>query len=467
MIHLGDRPIGEGAPVFFIAEAGVNHNGSLKMAKELIDVAVEAGADAVKFQTYVAENVMTKDAEKASYQKEVTGSGETQYEMVKKMELNEEQHQELVEHCRRRGIMFLSTPFDFASIELLAKLEVPAYKISSGDLTNLPFLRALAEKKKPIILSTGLATLGEVEEAVQCIEGAGCHDLILLHCTTSYPTQYTDIGWQNFQSWIHAGFDNILYTPNGKLHRLLTKLAFENLVHPFQPFIIGQRQIGPRFSALYKIPLIFYGENQAEYGNDIAENDKPTMEESFFADTRDLDKLYLGGVSARDLINDYKVDIRDLNPYLPVDGELLHKIGTQVHYLSYYIKWDPQECYHYAAKHTGFKENPERTEGSYTRYSSIDDKIDPLHYYTTFIKFGIGRATYDTSQEIRNGKITREEGVALVRKYDAEFPAKYFKEILEYMDITEERFWEIIDRARSPHLWKKENGEWKLRYQVT
>jgi N,N'-diacetyllegionaminate synthase len=204
MIHLGDRPIGEGAPVFFIAEAGVNHNGSLKMAKELIDVAVEAGADAVKFQTYVAENVMTKDAEKASYQKEVTGSGETQYEMVKKMELNEEQHQELVEHCRRRGIMFLSTPFDFASIELLAKLEVPAYKISSGDLTNLPFLRALAEKKKPIILSTGLATLGEVEEAVQCIEGAGCHDLILLHCTTSYPTQYRDVNLRAMLTLKHA-----------------------------------------------------------------------------------------------------------------------------------------------------------------------------------------------------------------------------------------------------------------------
>lgn len=281
------------------------------------------------------------------------------------------------------------------------------------------------------------------------------------------PHQYTDIGWKNLQSWIHSGLDNILYSPNGKLHRLLTRLAFENLVHPFQPFIIGQRLIGPRFSALYGIPLIFYGENQAEYGNNIEENDRPTMNSEFYSEKRDIDRLYLGGVSARELIKGYGVDIRDLNPYLPVDGEILRKIGTQVHYLGYYLKWDPQECYYYAAEHTGFQANTERTEGSYSKYSSIDDKIDPLHYYTTYIKFGIGRATYDSAQEIRNGKINREEGVALIKRYDSEFPSKYFKEILEYMDITEERFWEVIDKARSPHLWKKENGEWTLRHQVS
>ncbi len=280
------------------------------------------------------------------------------------------------------------------------------------------------------------------------------------------PHRYTNIGWANFQEWIHSGFDNMLYTPNGNLHRLLTKLAFENLVHPFQPFIIGQRHIGPRFSSFYKIPLVFYGENQAEYGNNIKENDKPTMNTSFYAESRDLDKLFLGGISARQLTDEYGVDGRDLNPYLPVDGNQLEKIGTQVHYLSYYLKWDPQECYYYAAEHTGFQANTERTEGSYSKYSSIDDRIDPLHYYTTFIKFGIGRATYDSAQEIRTGKITREEGVALVHRYDSEFPAKYFGEILEYMDISEERFWEIIDKARSPHLWVKDNGKWILRHQV-
>lgn len=281
------------------------------------------------------------------------------------------------------------------------------------------------------------------------------------------PHIYTDIGFKNFQSWIHSGLDNYLYTSNGKLHRMLTRLAFENLVHPFQPFIIGQRLIGPRFSALYGIPLVFYGENQAEYGNNIKENDSPKMATSFYENTRDLDLVHLGGLSVNELITSHNLDIRDLNPYLPVDGDRLKQIGTQVHYLGYYLKWDPQECFYYASENTGFQANTERTEGSYSKYSSIDDRIDPLHYYTTFIKFGIGRATYDAAQEIRTGKITREEGVTLVQRYDAEFPAKYFKEILDYMDITEERFWEVIDKARSPHLWDYQNGAWKLRYQVT
>lgn len=280
------------------------------------------------------------------------------------------------------------------------------------------------------------------------------------------PHKYTEIGFNNFQSWIHSGFDNILYSPNGSVHRLLTKLAFLKLAHPFQPFIIGQRQIAPRFSTLYHIPLVFYGENQAEYGNNIAENDKPTMKQDFFAEQLDFDKMHLGGVSINQLISDYKVSLNDLNPYLPVDIEKIQKVKTEVHYLSYYLKWDPQECFYYAAENTKFRPNTERTEGSYSKYSSIDDKIDPLHYYTTFIKFGIGRATYDSSQEIRNNKITREEGVALVKKYDAEFPSKYFKEILDYMEITEEQFWTTIDQARSPHLWMNVGGEWKLRHPI-
>ena len=134
--------------------------------------------------------------------------------------------------------------------------------------------------------------------------------------------------------------------------------------------------------------------------------------------------------------------------------------------MGYYMKWDPQEAYYFAVEHTDFEANSERTEGTYSKYNSIDDKSDPYHYYTTLIKFGIGRATYDASQEIRNHKITREEGVALVKKFDHEFPKKYFKDLLEYMDMTEKRFWELIDKFRSPHIWKKENGEWKLRKAV-
>jgi N-acetyl sugar amidotransferase len=280
------------------------------------------------------------------------------------------------------------------------------------------------------------------------------------------PHLYTDVGFRNLHKWIDSGLDNLLLTPNGKVHRLLTRLAFENLVHPFQPFIVGQRHIAPRMSALYGVPLVFYGENQAEYGNNIQENFSPTMKPDFFGGNRDPQAVVLGGVKGDELIRSYGVDPRELDPYLPTDDARLRSVGTTVHYLGYYLKWDPQECYYYAAEHTGFSVNDERTEGSYSKYSSIDDRIDPLHYYTTFIKFGIGRATYDAAQEIRNRKITREEGVALVRRYDDEFPHKYFREILDYMDITEQRFWEVIDRARSPHLWKRDDGVWSLRRAV-
>lgn len=280
------------------------------------------------------------------------------------------------------------------------------------------------------------------------------------------PHIYTEIGFKNFQKWIHAGFDNILFTPNGKVHRLLTKLAFVNLLHPFQPFIIGQRHIAPKISARHGIPLIFYGENQAEYGNNIEENFKPTMNPSFFEAERDLDAIVLGGVPARQLLTSHGLSENDLEPYMPADREQLRQVGTVVHYLGYYLKWDPQECYYYATEHTGFSSNDERTEGSYSKYSSIDDRIDPFHYYTTLIKFGIGRATYDAAQEIRNHKITRDEGVRLVKRFDSEFPEKYFKEVLEYMDLSKEQFWQLVDDARSPHLWRRDGDTWSLRHAV-
>ena len=282
------------------------------------------------------------------------------------------------------------------------------------------------------------------------------------------PHMHTDIGWQNFRAWIDSGLDNLLYTPNGRLHRLLTRLAFENLVHPFQPFIVGQRLVGPRVSALYGIPLVFYGENQAEYGNAIDENERPTMDPSFFVAEDDaLEAVVLGGVRGPDLIEGHGVTLGELAPYRPVAAERLREVGTEVHYLGFYLSWDPQEVYYYAAEHTGFTPNDVRTEGSYSKYSSIDDRIDPLHYYTTLVKFGIGRATYDAAQEIRNGKITREEGVALVQKFDSEFPARYFNETLKYMGVSEQRFHEVIDGARSPHLWHRtDDGTWQLRHTV-
>ena len=279
------------------------------------------------------------------------------------------------------------------------------------------------------------------------------------------PHEYTEIGWQNFQRWIEiGGFDNVLITPNGRVHRLLTKLAFQNLCHPFQPFIIGQKIVGPRLALQYKIPLIFYGENQAEYGNDVSDNETSIMNNKFFHGSQDNKDLLIGGVPADKLITDYKIRESDLSIYKPIENK--QNIDLNMHYLGYFLKWDPQEMYYYAVENTGFRPNSERTEGSYSKYSSIDDKMDTLHYFTSFIKFGLGRASYDASQEIRNKKITREEGVALVKKYDAEPPKKYLQDMLNYMDISNDDFWEIIDKNRSKKLWKKENNKWVLTHQV-
>lgn len=280
------------------------------------------------------------------------------------------------------------------------------------------------------------------------------------------PHKYTDIGWKNFESWVHVGgMDNIMFTPNGHLHRFLTREAFLNLLHPFQPFIVGQRIIGPSMAAKFGVKLVMYGENQAEYGNDPADNLQPTMDRKFFS-IGDPSEMVLGGRSIKSIIAEGRFALNDFAPYIPPRTDLPGIKDVNVHYFGFYQKWDPQECYYYAVENTGFQANSERTEGTYSKYSSIDDKIDMFHYYTTLAKFGIGRATYDAAQEIRNGKITREEGVRLVKKYDQEFPRKYFKDFLEYVSLTEEEFHATVDRFRSPHLWAHHNGEWKLRHAV-
>ncbi len=177
---------------FIIAEAGVNHNGSIELAKKLITAAAGAGADAVKFQTFKSEDLVSINAQKAEYQKHTTDSMESQLEMIKKFELSIKDHQELVAYAKNMKIMFLSTPFDERSVDLLIELGVPIIKIGSGEVTNHPFLRYVSGKGMPIILSTGMSTLEEVAEAVSVIRKAGCKDLVLLHCTSNYPARQED-----------------------------------------------------------------------------------------------------------------------------------------------------------------------------------------------------------------------------------------------------------------------------------
>jgi hypothetical protein len=157
----------------------------------------------------------------------------------------------------------------------------------------------------------------------------------------------------------------------------------------------------------------------------------------------------------------------DLQPYASAPLADVERAQIEFHYMSFYKKWVPQDNYYYAIENTGFTPNEERTQGSYSKYSSIDDKIDVFHYFLSMIKFGMGRATWDASQEVRSGKITREEAVALVHRYDTEFPDRYFGEFLEYTGIDEDTFWGAVDGFRSPHLWTKNKNEWALRHQVS
>jgi N-acetyl sugar amidotransferase len=278
------------------------------------------------------------------------------------------------------------------------------------------------------------------------------------------PFMYTDYGYRNFRNWIEiGGFDNISYNWNGRVMKLVTRLGIENLLHPFQTFILGQKNVAPRLAIKFGVPLIMYGENEAEYGNPIADNATSLRDKSFYT-MRHLDEVSLGGVPIKELQEKHKVPLADLMPYLPVDYRDLERSNIEVHYLGYYVKWTPQEAYYYAAENCGFKARPFRTQGSYSKYNSIDDKIDDLHYYTTYIKFGIGRATYEAAQEIRNKHLTREEGLALVKRFDGEFPDRYFKEIMEFVGMKPERFHELCDEFRSPHLWAKADGKWRLRH---
>ncbi|OGP16185.1 MAG: LPS biosynthesis protein [Deltaproteobacteria bacterium GWA2_55_82] len=280
------------------------------------------------------------------------------------------------------------------------------------------------------------------------------------------PILYTDYGHSNFKNWIEVGgFDNLTFKQNGKVMRLLTRLSIENLLHPFQTFILGQKNLAPKLAALYRIPLVIYGENEAEYGNPIADNSNSIRDKSYYT-MKNLGEVCLGGVPMPRLVDDYGLRLSELMAFMPVEAAEIEKVNLEVHYLGYYLKWVPQECYYYAVEHTNFQARPFRTQGTYSKYNSIDDKIDDLHYYTTYIKFGIGRATYDASQEIRNRHLTRDEGVALVKRFDGEFPDRYFKEVMDYIGMKPERFLELCDTFRSPHLWKKTGGEWRLRHTV-
>ena len=284
------------------------------------------------------------------------------------------------------------------------------------------------------------------------------------------PLQHTDIGFKNFQSKIKSGFTNILYSPNGNFQRRLARLCFEQLGDAFHVFVLGQHNFPFHMALKFNIKLIFYGENgSAEYADDPMGADMPYHPTSQFVHQYfkgvTFEKLLKFGIENTNYLTKKYFTDSELEFYkIPKISKLKKAKIIGKYFYSYFHKWNPQENFYYCSDNTGFKANPERTEGTYSKYASLDDKMDGFHYYMRYIKFGLGRCTEDASQEIRNGYLTREEALLLMKKYEGEFPKKYFKDFLEYLNITEKHFWKIVDSWRSKYLWKKINNKWKLKY---
>jgi N-acetyl sugar amidotransferase len=278
------------------------------------------------------------------------------------------------------------------------------------------------------------------------------------------PAMYTEIGLKNFRSWIDSGLDNILVSPNGQVHRTLTRLAFKNLGHPFQPFVFGQHSVGARVAIEKDIGLVLYGDWYAEKGTGkVMKMERAKVDPRLYS-TLD-DDIYFGGVHVNDLRR-HGIGEEDLNLYLPMSPGLCD--GLDVHYLPYYLNYDPQRSYKYAAERTGFEVNPDgRTPGTYTTFQSLDDRVDDFHHYMWYIKTGRGRCTEDASLDIRNGHMTREKGVALVHMHDGEFPQRHFKDFLDYINMDVNGFWQTVDRFRPDHIWRCRGGEWELRQKVS
>lgn len=279
-------------------------------------------------------------------------------------------------------------------------------------------------------------------------------------CVTWAPLLPTEIGRRNLDAFIHSGFNHVLGTPNPVVTRKLTQLSFAHLGDPFQPFIYGQTNYPMHMAVKHDVQLIMYGENgEVEYGGDMKNAFRPTRE------IADHDKHYFSGLPP-EFWAEHGVSLADLHPFMAPPYQSIVDNRTEIHFMGYYRFWDPQENFYYCVENTGFAPNTERSEGTYSKYASLDDRIDGYHYYLGFIKFGIGRTTSDTAHEIRDHKITREEGVALVRRYDGEFPQRYFRDFLDYCGINEEEFHAVVDSWRAPHIWSKEEGHWKLRHPV-
>lgn len=288
-----------------------------------------------------------------------------------------------------------------------------------------------------------------------------------LACTWA-PFDWTDIGWKNLRAFVDSGFNNLLAMPDGRLHRQMARTAFEAKGDAFEPFVYGQKAWAFHVAQRFGVKLIMYGENgNLEYGGVNKYRDIPMESPA------DWDDAYHKGASVDELVDfglSHGLISRELvTPaamawYKPPPIDAITALDLQMHWYSYYEKWTPQENYYYAVTHTGFEPNDEgRTEGTYTKYASLDDRADGFHFYLSYMKFGLGRASRDAQSDIRRNHITRDEGIALVRRFDGEFPARHFRWFVDYLGVTEAFFWEVMDFYREQsNVWERSNGDWRL-----
>lgn len=278
-------------------------------------------------------------------------------------------------------------------------------------------------------------------------------------CVTLKPQTQTEIGRKNLENFINSGFDHILVSPNPKIYQRMAKKGFIEQGRPKMPFVIGISLFTMKVAVAFGIPFIMYGEEgEEEYGGRTTQVGKYKI-------TRDyLVEYYYSGHPPEEYLNEFTKD--EIKWWLMPTQEELDKLELFPTHWSHYENWDPEVHYKIAREHCGLSEREEPSTGTFTTYSQLDDKLQDLHAYMMYIKFGFGRAWSDACLEIRAGRMTREEGLEMINKYDGLFPYEYLHDYLDYFEMTEDEFWDTIDSFRSPDIWEKVDGVWELKFEI-
>lgn len=278
---------------------------------------------------------------------------------------------------------------------------------------------------------------------------------------TFSPMMPNEVGNHNREALIRAGFDHVFIRPNQRAHRWMATRFFRERGNPKVAWDAGVNSAPVRVAVQYGIPLIFYAEHgETEYGGKVIHGNSGKM--------RDFTEVieHQIGDDPRNWMDEVVTE-KDLNPYLYPDPEIIREKGVTAYYFAYFHKWSMFENFHFIKDKIDFQTHPEgRTVGTFTYFDSLDDKMDPLYYYMQFIKFGFGRAVRDASRMIQNGHLSREEGLEKARLYDHEFPHEFFDEVLDYLNLGKDEFFEIVDKHRNPEIWMNAQGEWRLQYPL-